>query len=103
VKAGFFVVVASVFMMGAAEAAKCSSTGGGFETWKKSFAVEARAKGVKPKAISALMGTSYSKGTIRADRGQHGFKLSLNAFMAKRGAGDYRGRSLKNANALCKA
>lgn len=101
VKAGLVVVVASVFMAGAGEAAKCSSTGGGFETWKKSFAVEAKAQGVKPKAISALMGTSYSKGTIRADRGQHGFKLSLNAFMAKRGAAGIiaRGRSLKNANA----
>ena len=101
VKTGFVVVVASVFMTGVAEAAKCSSTGGSFEAWKKSFAVEAKAKGVKPKAISALMGTSYSKGTIRADRGQHGFKLSLNAFMAKRGAAGIiaRGRSLKNANA----
>jgi lytic murein transglycosylase len=101
VKAGFVVVVASVFMAGVAEAAKCSSTGGAFEAWKKSFAVEAKANGVKPKAISALMSTSYSNGTIRADRGQHSFKLSLNAFMAKRGAAGIiaRGRSLKNANA----
>ena len=101
VKAGFVVVVASVFMAGVAEAATCGSTGGGFEAWKKSFAAEAKANGVKPKAISALMGTSYSKGTIMADRGQHGFKLSLNAFMAKRGAAGIiaRGRSLKNANA----
>ena len=101
VKAGFVVAVASVFMAGAAEAAKCGKTGDGFEAWKKSFAAEAKARGVKPKAISALMGTSYSKGTIRADRGQHGFKLSLNAFMAKRGADGIiaRGRSLKKANA----
>ena len=101
VKAGFVVVVASVFMAGVADAAKCSSTGGAFEAWKKSFAVEAKANGVKPKAISALMSTSYSNGTIRADRGQHSFKLSLNAFMAKRGAAGIiaRGRSLKKANA----
>ena len=101
VKAGFVVVLASVFMVSAAEAAKCSKTGGGFEAWKKSFADEAKAKGVKPKAISALMNTSYSTGTIRADRGQHSFKLSLNAFMAKRGAAGIiaRGRSLRNANA----
>lgn len=100
-KAGLVVVVASVLMVGGAEAAKCSKTGGGFEAWKKSFAVEAKDNGVKPKAISALMGTSYSNGTIRADRGQHSFKLSLNAFMAKRGAAGIiaRGRSLKNANA----
>ena len=37
VKAGFVVVVASVFMAGAAEAAKCSSTGGGFESGKKAL------------------------------------------------------------------
>ena len=101
VKAGVVAVVASVFMAGAAEAAKCSATAGGFETWKKSIAAEAKANGIKPKAISALMSTTYSKGTIRADRGQHGFKLSLSAFMAKRGAAGIiaRGRSLKNANA----
>ena len=101
---GKLAVATLAFLMvtaGVAEAAKCSSTGGGFETWKKSFAVEAKAKGVKPKVISALMGTSYSNGTIRADRGQHSFKLSLNAFMAKRGAAGIiaRGRSLKKANA----
>ena len=75
--------------------------GCGFEKWKPVFAAEAKANGVKPKAISALMATSYSKGTIRADRGQHSFKLSLNAFMAKRGAPGIiaRGRSLKKANA----
>ena len=101
VKAGCVALVALVFMAGAAEAAKCGKTGGGFETWKKSFAAEAKANGVKPKAISALMSTSYSNGTIRADRGQHSFKLSLNAFMAKRGAAGIiaRGRSLKKANA----
>ena len=90
-----------LFLSRVAEAAKCSSTGAGFENWKPVFAAEARANGVKPKAISALMATSYSKGTIRADRGQHSFKLSLNAFMAKRGASGIiaRGRSLKKANA----
>ena len=32
------------------------------------------------------MGTSYSSGTIAADRRQKSFMLSLDAFMAKRGA-----------------
>ena len=86
---------------GAALAAKCSSTGAAFESWKPVFAAEAKAKGIKPKAIAALMGTSYSTGTIRADRSQHSFKLSLEAFMAKRGAAGIvaRGRALKKANA----
>jgi lytic murein transglycosylase len=100
-KLGFVLAIASGLMTDVTEAAECSTTGGAYETWKKSFAVEAKANGVKPKAISALMSTSYSKGTIRADRGQHSFKLSLNAFMAKRGAAGIiaRGRSLKKANA----
>jgi lytic murein transglycosylase len=101
VKSAIALVAGFIFIAGAAEAAKCSSTGAGFEKWKPVFAAEAKANGIKPKAISALMATSYSKGTIRADRGQHSFKLSLNAFMAKRGAPGIiaRGRSLKKVNA----
>ena len=47
------------------------------------------------------MGTNYSVGTIRADRGQKSFKLSLDQFMAKRGgpAIAARGRCMKSANA----
>ena len=86
---------------GGALAAKCSSTGAAFESWKPAFAAEAKARGIKSKAISALMDTTYSTGTIRADRNQHSFKLSLEAFMAKRGAAGIvaKGRALKKANA----
>ena len=85
----------------AAAATPCGNTGAGFENWKQVFAQEAAARGIKPKAISALMTTTYSTGTIRADRGQKSFKLSLDAFMAKRGAAGIvsKGRSLKAANA----
>jgi lytic murein transglycosylase len=97
------VVAALAVMVGgtAAEAAKCSSTGGNFERWKQSFAAEAKENGVKPRALAALMDTTYSTATIRADRGQKSFKLSLSAFMAKRGAPTIvaRGRSLKKSNA----
>lgn len=81
-------------------AAKCGNTGAGFESWKKSFAEEAKANGVNGKAIKALMGTSYATATIRADRNQHSFKLSLKQFMAKRGAPAIvsQGRRLKAAN-----
>ena len=84
-----------------AEAAKCGRTGANFETWKASFSAEARQNGVAPKAIAALMDTTYSTATIRADRGQHSFKLSLGEFMAKRGAPAIvaRGRVLKKTNA----
>ena len=100
--AGAAWVAASLVMLaGPAAAAPCGNTGAGFEGWKPVFAKEAQAKGVGPQAISALMATSYSTGTIRADRGQHSFKLSLDAFMAKRGAPAIgaKGRSLKSANA----
>lgn len=97
------IISFAAFMVfaGVAQAAKCSSTGADFEAWKPVFAAEAKANGVKGKAISALLGTSYSTGTIRADRGQHSFKLSLGAFMAKRGSAGIiaRGRSLRQANA----
>lgn len=94
-------IAMTVAVAGVAHAAQCSSTGGGFEAWKPKRAAEAKAAGIKARGIAALMATKYSTGTIRADRNQHSFKLSLNAFMAKRGAAGIisRGRSLKKANA----
>jgi lytic murein transglycosylase len=88
-------------LAGPAMAAQCSSTGGSFEKWKPAMAAEAKAQGVKARGIKALMATSYSTGTIRADRAQHSFKLSFAQFMAKRGAAGIvaRGRSLKKSNA----
>lgn len=82
-------------------AAQCGSTGGGFSSWKSEFAGEAKAAGIKARGLSALAGTSYATGTIRADRNQKSFKLSLAQFMAKRGAATIvsRGRGLKKANA----
>src|SRR5262245_40343844 len=86
---------------GAAEAAKCGNTGANFDSWQQRFAAEAKANGIKSRGIAALMSTSYSTATIRADRGQKSFKLSLSAFMAKRGAPAIvaRGRALKQSNA----
>jgi lytic murein transglycosylase len=86
---------------GPALAATCSSTGGSFEKWKPAMAAEAKASGVKARGIAALMATSYSTGTIRADRNQKSFKLSFAQFMAKRGAAGIvaKGKSLKKSNA----
>lgn len=67
-------------------AAECSNTGAAFETWKPEMAAEAAAAGVGDRGISALMGTSYSKATISADRGQKSFKYTLSKFMKVRGA-----------------
>jgi membrane-bound lytic murein transglycosylase B len=56
-------------------------------------------KGVGGASIAALMQTNYASVTIAADRGQRSFGLSLEAFMAKRGAAAIvaRGRSLKQS------
>jgi membrane-bound lytic murein transglycosylase B len=82
-----------------AHAASCGSGPGGFEAWKQQFAAEARAKGIGGTAISALTGTNYASATIAADRGQRSFGLSLDAFLAKRGAATIvaRGRQLKQS------
>jgi lytic murein transglycosylase len=96
-------LVGAVFLLvaGQAHAAPCGKTGAAFEAWKRAFAGEAQGNGAGPKAIAALMATNYSTGTIRADRGQHSFKLSLDQFMAKRGgpAIAARGKSMKASNA----
>ncbi|RVU20072.1 murein transglycosylase [Methylobacterium oryzihabitans] len=85
---------------GAAQAAQCGNTSAGFEAWKREFAEEARGR-ASAASLAALANTSYSTATISADRGQRSFKLSLDQFMAKRGAPAIvsRGRALKRSNA----
>lgn len=94
------IALAAVTLAGAAEAAQCGNNSAGFDAWKQQFSQEARGR-VGPTAISALMGATYARATIGADRGQHGFKLTLDQFMAKRGGAAIvsRGRSLKKSNA----
>ena len=72
------------------EAATCGTGPGGFEAWKSAFADEAKAKGIGGAGVSALMETHYNYPTIAADRGLKSFRLSLPAFMAKRGASSSR-------------
>src|SRR6202045_2277391 len=82
-----------------AHAAQCGNGPAGFEGWKQQFAGEARAKGIGGSSIAALMKTPYASATIAADRGQRSFGLSLDQFLAKRGAATIvaRGRSLKQS------
>jgi membrane-bound lytic murein transglycosylase B len=84
-----------------ADAAQCGSGPGGFETWKREFADEARAKGIGASTVAALMQANYASATIAADRGQRSFGLSLDQFLAKRGASAIvsRGRGLKQSQA----
>jgi len=95
-------VLAMLACLGAkAEAAQCGSGAAGFEAWKHQFAEEARAKGIGANGVAALMQTNYATATIAADRGQRSFGLSLDAFLAKRGASSIvaRGRALKQSQA----
>jgi membrane-bound lytic murein transglycosylase B len=94
-------LMALLWMSGAASAAQCGNSAAGFDAWKAQFAQEAKARGIGSAGISALEGTSYSAATVGADRGQHGFHVSLNEFLAKRGGSAIasRGRALKQSNA----
>ena len=84
-----------------ANAAQCGNSAGGFDAWKQQFAGEARAKGIGASTIQAMMATNYAQATINADRGQRSFNLSLEQFLAKRGATTIvaKGRQLKNSQA----
>jgi membrane-bound lytic murein transglycosylase B len=82
-----------------AHAAQCGNSAAGYESWKREFAGEARAKGIGASTVAALMATNYAQATINADRGQRSFSLSLDQFLAKRGASTIvaKGRSLKQS------
>lgn len=82
------------------QAAPCGDTSAGFEDWKSVMAAEAKADGVAAAGIKALMGATYSKATIAADRNQKSFKYSLSKFMDVRGAKAIasQGRSRKAKN-----
>ncbi len=97
----FSVLAMLACLISPAHAAQCGSSSAGFEGWKQQFAGEARAKGVSASTVSALMATNYAQATINADRGQRSFSLSLDQFLAKRGAATIvaRGRALKHSQA----
>ena len=94
-------VAAMVLMTLPAAAAGCGNTGSGFDAWKREYAGVATANGVGSRGLKALSATSYATATIKADRSQHSFKLSLNQFMQKRGANAIisQGKKQKAANA----
>ncbi len=96
-----FAAAGLCFGAASADAAACGNNSAGFERWKRDFAQEAKANGIGQRGISALQSTGYASGTIRADRGQHSFKLSLDQFMKKRGATTIasQGKGKKRSNA----
>jgi membrane-bound lytic murein transglycosylase B len=94
-------VATSACISSQVHAAQCGSSSAGYSAWKSQFAGEARAKGVSAATIQALMATNYAQATINADRGQRSFSLTLDQFLAKRGAATIvaKGRKLKQSQA----
>lgn len=86
----------------AAFAASCGKTANGFEQWKNEIRAEAINNGISAKTLDKVLPRlTYAKATIRADRGQKSFKLTLEQFMQKRGASAIvsRGVGIKKQNA----
>ncbi|MGV1906016.1 lytic murein transglycosylase [Agrobacterium cavarae] len=84
------------------QAAQCGNTSAGFGNWVQSFKQEAASRGVSPAVLDrAFSNVTYNQATIRADRGQHSFKLSFDQFMQKRGGQAIisRGKAMKKNNA----
>src|SRR3979411_2031824 len=97
-----FTALAVLACLGAkADAAQCGSTAVGFEAWKQEFAEEARAKGVGGSVVAGLFQPTDASRPLPADRSQRSFGLSLDQFLAKRGASTIvaRGRALKQSQA----
>ncbi|MGM4956441.1 lytic murein transglycosylase [Bradyrhizobium barranii] len=99
--AALLLSLAPMSLISMAEAAQCGSSPAGFEAWKREFSAEAQGKGVGQTALAALMQTNYAGATIAADRGQRSFSLTLDQFLAKRGATTIvaKGRQLKQSQA----
>lgn len=95
-------LLAAVLALGAGAAgASCGDDARGFDAWKAAVRAEAVAAGIGPRGLSALDATRYADRTIAADRGQRSFRLSLEAFMERRGANAIvaEGRRRKAENA----
>lgn len=96
------VILGSLAATDSAWAAKCGSNSSGFDAWVRDFKAEAARNGIKPSVLDSVFSSvHYNVPTIRADRGQHSFKLSLDAFMRKRGSAGIvsRGRAMLKSNA----
>jgi lytic murein transglycosylase len=99
---GLAALISTAVFPAVASAAQCGNDGSGFEAWVQNFKQQASGNGISPQVLDrALSGVSYNKATIRADRGQKSFKLSLEQFMQKRGGQVIisRGKKMKQQNA----
>lgn len=102
VVAGLAALVSTTILSSTAAAAQCGNDGSGFQAWVAEFKQQAAGNGISPAVIDqALSGVAYNRATIRADRGQKSFKLSLDQFMQKRGGQTIisRGKKMRAQNA----
>ncbi len=102
VAVGLAALISTAIFPAMASAAQCGNDGSGFAAWVQNFKQEASGNGISPAVLDrALSSVSYNKATIRADRGQKSFKLSLDQFMQKRGGQAIisRGKKMKQQNA----
>lgn len=68
-----------------AQAKSCGNDGAGFQSWLADFEGRAAAAGISRSAIDrGLSGVTYDRAVIRRDRSQKSFKLSFEAFYARR-------------------
>ena len=78
-------VVLAILAPATALAQACGNTGAGFDAWLARFKAQAAARGISASAISSTLGgVTYDRTVIRLDRGQKSFKLSFQAFYARR-------------------
>jgi lytic murein transglycosylase len=85
--------LALVAMPSAGMARDCGCGAGGFSSWLSQLKAKAAAQGISAGTIaSALDGVAYDPRIIRLDRSQHSFKLSFEAFYARRVGGALIGR-----------
>lgn len=65
--------------------AECSNDGAGFAGWLDRFKAKAAAQGISEATLSAALGhVAYDPTVVRLDRSQRSFKLSFEAFYARR-------------------
>lgn len=68
-----------------AVAKTCGNDGSGFSSWLTSFEDSARSVGISQATLSrALSNVTYDRNVVRLDRSQKSFKLSFEAFYARR-------------------
>ncbi len=78
------LVAGSLSLAAPASAESCGNDGSGFRAWIEGFKDRAASQGIKPGTLALLDEVQYSSKVIGLDRNQKSFKLSFEAFYARR-------------------